>query len=384
MRDLAGRARGVPELRTETAAFAEPPALEIVGTCAAFRAVLRAVAVVAPTDTTVLIHGETGTGKELIARALHAQAQRRLRPLVNLNCAAIPPALIESELFGHVKGAFTGAVDRREGRFELADGGTLFLDEVSGLSLEAQAKLLRALQEREFELVGSSRTLKVDVRVIAASNQDLSAEMRAGRFRADLFYRLNVFPIELPPLRERREDILLLAEHFMQRMARKLGKPLERIAPATATALRAYSWPGNVRDLENTIERAALLATGSTLTVDWELGSPDFSHIVRAHAAAINDAGGGKTAAPGAWEREAAEEQTLFGVERRHIAAMLRKTQGVIEGPKGAARMLGLKPSTLRHRIKKLGITRPSGCVARDRRAERYPVPVNLEGDSAL
>src|SRR5215470_4527875 len=247
---------------------------EIIGTSAALKAALRKVALVAQADSTVLIHGETGTGKELIARALHEQSPRRDRPMVKLNCSAISAGLVESELFGHVKGAFTGATDKRMGRFELADGGTLFLDEVSELPLETQAKLLRVLQEREFEPVGSSKTLKVDVRVIAATNRDLLADVSSGRFRSDLYYRLNVFPIALPALRERAEDISVLANHFMQRMARKLGKPIKRIAPSTLAQLNRYSWPGNIRDLQNTIERAAVLATGSELVVDWVLGPP--------------------------------------------------------------------------------------------------------------
>ena len=231
---------------------------EIIGSAPALQAALRKVAAVAATDSTVLIHGETGTGKELIARALHAQSKRRDKPMIKLNCSAISAGLVESELFGHLKGAFTGATDKRMGRFELADGGTLFLDEVSELPLETQAKLLRVLQEQEFEPVGSSRSVKVDVRVIAATNRDLPADVRSGRFRSDLFYRLNVFPIEVPALRERAEDISLLANHFIQRMTRKLGKPLERIAPATLTQLNRYSWPGNIRDLQNTIERAEI------------------------------------------------------------------------------------------------------------------------------
>jgi formate hydrogenlyase transcriptional activator len=385
MRDLPGRQHGVKVLQTAAAAIGDACAHEIVGKSAVFCAVLDTVGVVAPTDTTVLIHGETGTGKELIASAVHTQGLRRLRPLIKVNCAAISPALVESELFGHVKGAFTGAVDRREGRFELADGGTLFLDEVSALSLEAQAKLLRVLQEREFELVGSSRTVRVDVRVIAATNRDLSAEVRAGRFRPDLFYRLNVFPIELPPLRERREDILPLAEHFMHRMAQKLGKPLERIAPATAAALHAHSWPGNVRDLKNTIERAAVLASGATVIVSWELTGAECAHQVRACACAADRAGTASLVPPGFMERQTPEDHTLLAVERRHIAAVLIRTRGVIEGAEGAARALGLKPSTLRHRIKKLGIPRASSPAPRPvaGRAQRHPALNRLGGGAA-
>jgi formate hydrogenlyase transcriptional activator len=325
---------------------------EIIGSSPALLAALRKVAIVAPTDVTVLISGETGTGKELIARAVHAQSLRRERALISLNCNAIAPGLIESELFGHVKGAFTGAAEHRGGRFQAADGGTLFLDEVSGLSLEAQSKLLRVLQEHEFEAVGSSKTVTVDVRVIAATNRELPPEVQAGRFRADLFYRLNVFPIDVPPLRERRADIPVLTEYFMQRMARKLGKPLERIAPATLAALNAHFWPGNVRDLQNTIERAAVLASGTTLVVDWDLGT-GHSRSEGAEAAAT---------AHGAAPPDSHTVETLEALERNHIIAMLKRTGGVIEGPNGAACLLGMKPSTVRHRLKKLAITRDLVC----------------------
>ena len=322
---------------------------EIIGSAPALQEALRKVAAVAATDSTVLIHGETGTGKELIARALHAQSKRRDKPMIKLNCSAISAGLVESELFGHLKGAFTGATDKRMGRFELADGGTLFLDEVSELPLETQAKLLRVLQEQEFEPVGSSRSVKVDVRVIAATNRDLPADVRSGRFRSDLFYRLNVFPIEVPALRERAEDISLLANHFMQRMTRKLGKPLERIAPATLTQLNRYSWPGNIRDLQNTIERAAVLATGSELIVDWDLGPP----AVSAAASSVTAAGEAEQPPPRSAD---AEHQSLEAIEREHIIATLRKTRGVVEGPHGAAQLLEMNPSTVRFRMKKLSI----------------------------
>jgi DNA-binding NtrC family response regulator len=324
---------------------------EIIGSAPALQEALRKVAAVAATDSTVLIHGETGTGKELIARALHAQSKRHDKPMIKLNCSAISAGLVESELFGHVKGAFTGATDKRMGRFELADGGTLFLDEVSELPLDTQAKLLRVLQEQEFEPVGSSRSVKVDVRVIAATNRDLLADVGSGRFRSDLFYRLNVFPIEVPALRERAEDISLLANHFMQRMARKLGKPLERIAPATLTQLNRYSWPGNIRDLQNAIERAAVLATGSELVVDWDLGPP----AVPA-AAAIAGQTSAREAQPPAQRSSDAEHQSLEAIEREHIIATLRKTRGVVEGPRGAAQLLDMNPSTVRFRMKKLSI----------------------------
>jgi DNA-binding NtrC family response regulator len=323
---------------------------EIIGSAPALQEALRKVAAVAATDSTVLIHGETGTGKELIARALHAQSKRRDKPMIKLNCSAISAGLVESELFGHVKGAFTGATDKRMGRFELADGGTLFLDEVSELPLDTQAKLLRVLQEQEFEPVGSSRSVKVDVRVIGATNRDLLADVGSGRFRSDLFYRLNVFPIEVPALRERAEDISLLANHFMQRMARKLGKPLERIAPGTLAQLNRYSWPGNIRDLQNTIERAAVLATGSELVVDWDLGPPA---VPAAGAAGQTST---REAQPAPQRPAGGEHQSLEAIEREHIIATLRKTRGVVEGPHGAAHLLDMNPSTVRFRMKKLSI----------------------------
>jgi formate hydrogenlyase transcriptional activator len=323
----------------------------IIGTSPTLAAALKKVALVAPTDSTVLIHGETGTGKELIARSLHEQSPRRERPIVKLNCSAISAGLVESELFGHVRGAFTGASERRIGRFELADGGTLFLDEVSELPLDTQAKLLRVLQEREFEPVGSSKPMRVDVRLIAATNRDLAVCARDGRFRADLYYRLNVFPIDLPPLRARREDIGLLAEHFMQRMGRKLGKPLRRIASDTLARLTAHDWPGNIRDLQNTIERAAVLASSDVLSVDWELGPPP-------RAAGADLASGSYFTTPAAPVAASSELLPLESMERSHIIAILRRTRGVVDGPKGAARLLALKPSTTRFRMKKLGITK--------------------------
>jgi formate hydrogenlyase transcriptional activator len=334
---------------------------EIIGSSPALQAALRKVALVANTDSTVLIHGETGTGKELIARALHEQSARRDRPMVKLNCSAISAGLVESELFGHVKGAFTGASDRRVGRFELADGGTLFLDEVSELPLETQAKLLRVLQEREFEPVGSSKTIKVDVRVIAATNRDLAADAESKRFRSDLYYRLNVFPIDLPPLRERPDDVETLALHFMQRMGRKLGKRLTRIAPESLAKLRAHSWPGNIRDLQNTIERASVLALSDTLVVDWELGPVVRAIATTAHAAAHEGGNGASLpqSVPVAASPSPAGVQTLEQIERAHFISVLRKTHGVIEGPTGAARLLNLKPSTARFRMKKLGIGKP-------------------------
>ena len=327
---------------------------DIVGSGSGLSEVMRKVEQVARGDTTVLIHGETGTGKELIARAIHDRSPRRERPLVKLNCSAISAGLVESELFGHVKGAFTGATDRRVGRFELADGGTMFLDEVSELPLETQTKLLRVLQEQEFEPVGSSRTMKVDVRMIAATNRDLRADVVSGRFRADLYYRLNVFPIDVPPLRARREDIPILAQHFLARAARKLGKRIAGIAPDSMDKLIRHFWPGNVRDLQNAIERAVVLASGEDLVIDWDLGP----QMQDTHAAASIEARDvSPTTAEGATD-SASRGTSLEEIERQHIISVLKKTRGVIEGPHGAARLLDLKPSTARFRIKKLGISR--------------------------
>jgi DNA-binding NtrC family response regulator len=319
----------------------------IIGSSAALKAVLRKVDIVATSDATVLIYGETGTGKELIARAIHDASRRSACTMVKLNCAAISAGLVESELFGHVKGAFTGAVDKRTGRFELADGGTLFLDEIGELPLDTQAKLLRVLQEQEFEPVGSSKPRKVDVRVIAATNRDLEREVSAGRFRADLYYRLNVFPLELPPLRDRRDDIPMLAEFFVAGMARKHGRRITKIAPQTLQALTDHTWPGNIRDLQNAIERAVILCEGSTLTLDRPL--------VASPRAATNGATGATDAAV---EPARDESLTLDDAERRHIVAVLKQTRGIIEGPRGAAALLNLKPSTARFRMKKLGITK--------------------------
>src|SRR5438034_5391275 len=332
---------------------------EIVGSSARLRALLRQVEQVAPTDSTVLITGETGTGKELIARAIHSRSPRRERPLVKVNCSAISAGLVESELFGHVKGAFTGAIDRRVGRFELADGGTIFLDEIGELPLETQVKLLRVLQEQEFEPVGSSRTLRVDVRVIAATNRDLQEAVRTGRFRPDLFYRLNVFPIAIPPLRERRADIPQLVMCFLSRFSRSLGKQISAVAPQTMQHLCAYEWPGNVRELQNVIERAVVLCEGPVLEIDPDLvplsaatsrASEPVARSGSAEAAPPNEPAGVRAAAPD-------DIAPLEEMERRHIVAVLESTAGVIHGPKGAARILKLHPNTLRSRMEKLGIT---------------------------
>jgi formate hydrogenlyase transcriptional activator len=324
---------------------------EIVGNSPALISVLRSVDQVAATDSTVLILGETGTGKELIARAIHDRSTRKERTLVKVNCSAISAGLVESELFGHMKGAFTGALERRTGRFELADGGTIFLDEVGELPLETQVKLLRILQEREFEPVGSSHSIKVDVRVIAATNRDLKEAMQEGRFRSDLFYRLNVFPVQVPPLRDRRSDIHLLVKFFLGRFSKKFGKKVDGVSQPTMDRLVRYSWPGNIRELENVIERAFVLSQGPVLELEYELESEPASRvnpgITETFAAEVQPVDGSPSRLP-----------TLEEVERSHILAALKLTSGVIEGPKGAAKILNLNPNTLRNRMEKFGIKR--------------------------
>ena len=308
---------------------------EIVGRSGALRSLLRQVETVAPTDSTVLIYGETGTGKELIARALHNLSARHACPFVKLNCAAIPTGLLESELFGHERGAFTSAIAQRIGRFELANRGTIFLDEIGEIPLELQPKLLRVLQEREFERLGSSRTLTTDARLIAATNRDLGACVQEQKFRSDLFYRLNVFPVRVPALRERREDIPLLVQHFVQRFAKRMNRNIESVPKQGMDALINYSWPGNVRELENVIERAVILSPGPELRVP-------VGELSRLAPAADG------------WKPETLEE-----AERVHILATLKKTRWVLAGPNGAAIRLGLNRSTLQFRMKKLGIVRP-------------------------
>jgi formate hydrogenlyase transcriptional activator len=307
---------------------------EIIGQGPAMMKVLHNVEQVAATDANVLILGETGTGKELIARAVHDLSQRKGRALVKVNCAALPANLIESELFGHEKGAFTGAVLRRVGRFELADGGTIFLDEIGDLPLELQAKLLRILQEGELERLGNPHTIKVDVRVLAATNLDLAEAVATGAFREDLYYRLNVFPIPLPPLRQRREDIAPLVHHFVAKYAKKLGKPAPSVPARTMERLRGYAWPGNIRELENVIERALILSPGQTLLIDDTLDT--------------------RAAAP-----LKSTCLTFQEAERNHVCAVLEETAWQIEGPGGAAQRLEINPSTLRSRMRKLGIERP-------------------------
>jgi len=311
----------------------------------------------------VLVTGETGTGKELVARAIHSSSTRRDRPLVKVNCAAISAGLVESELFGHVKGAFTGALERRVGRFELADGGTIFLDEIGELPPETQVKLLRVLQEQEFEPVGSNRSVRVNVRVIAATNRDLPEAIRAGRFRADLFYRLNVLPIEVPPLRSRRADIPQLVTFFLAGFVKKFGKRISAIAPETMARLTAYAWPGNIRELQNIVERAVVLCEGPVLELDQDLAPISRTERPGAMAAvpdeAQEDLGPVRTGATAPPEAGSAELPTLEEAERRHIVAALERTGGVIHGPRGAARILDLHPNTLRSRMERLGIKTP-------------------------
>jgi formate hydrogenlyase transcriptional activator len=317
-------------------ACSEPGFEGIVGQCNALRSVLREIKTVAPTDSTVLIYGETGTGKELIARAIHELSPRRTNPFVKLNCAAIPTGLLESELFGHEKGAFTGAIAQRAGRFEVANRGTAFLDEIGEIALELQPKLLRVLQEREFERLGSTRTLYTDARLIAATNCDLAAMVGEQRFRSDLFYRLNVFPVRVPALRERREDIPHLVWHFVRQFAERMKRSYESVSPETMRALCEYDWPGNIRELQNLIERAVILSPGPVLRVPVR----DLHHrtITVAHGR---------------------QHQTLEEAERAHILRTLKETKWVLGGPHGAAARLGINRSTLQFRMKKLGIVRP-------------------------
>ncbi len=340
---------------------------EIVGESDALRRVLKNVETVAPTDSTVLICGETGTGKELIARALHELSPRKERIFMTLNCAAIPMGLLESELFGHEKGAFTGAISQKIGRFELANRGTLFLDEVGDIPPELQPKLLRVLQEREFERLGSTKTIHVDVRLVAATHRDLAGMVADGRFRSDLYYRLNVFPLALPPLRERGDDIPRLVRHFTQRFARRIGRRIESIPSAVMGALVRYSWPGNVRELENVIERAVILSPGATLQVPLgDLQVAEQRLGVEGHRVdSSSQRPVGSTQQPSAVGSAATDpkpstfERTLVDAERDHIRDVLRETNWVLGGPKGAAARLGMKRSTLYSKMKKLGLSRP-------------------------
>jgi formate hydrogenlyase transcriptional activator len=307
---------------------------ELIGSSLGMRRALNAVRMVAPTDSAVLIQGETGTGKELIARAVHDQSARRHEPFVTLNCAAIPSGLLESELFGHERGAYTGALNSAVGRFQLAHQGTLFLDEIGDMPLELQPKLLRVLQEQEFERLGSTRTIRVDVRIVAATNRDLSKMVEERRFRADLFYRLHVFPIALPPLRERLDDIPHLVRHFVHKFADRMNKQIDVIPDHVMEALQQHSWPGNIRELQNFVERAVILSSGPVLSAP--LGD-------------LRVPGGAQTQTPAA-------ARTLADAERSHILEVLRKVDWVVGGRRGAAVLLGLPRTTLLHRMHKLGI----------------------------
>lgn len=307
---------------------------EIIGQSPTMTTVLENVRRVAATDATVLISGETGTGKELIARAVHSNSGRKAKPLIKINCAALPAGLVESELFGHEKCAFTGAIARRVGRFELADGGTIFLDEIGELPADAQAKLLRVLQEREFDRIGGSKPIRVDVRILAATNRDLLKAVREKTFREDLYYRLSVFPVQLPPLRDRQEDIPPLVLYLVNKFAKRTCKRIDGVDKETMGLLLSHTWPGNVRELENVIERAVILANGNTLHIDPVILAPGSSLVF------------------------ALPESTMHGVERDHILNVLKQTRGVIGGPRGAAAILDLHPNTLRSRMKKLGIGR--------------------------
>ena len=322
---------------------------EIVGNSPALLKALHAVEQVAPTDSTVLIYGETGTGKELVARAIHNRSSRNGRALVSVNCSAISAGLVESELFGHMKGAFTGALERRIGRFELANGGTIFLDEIGELCLETQVKLLRVLQEHEFEPVGSSHPLRVDVRVIAATNRNLHEAVQAGRFRSDLFYRLNVFPIELPPLRERRADIPQLVAFCLSQFSKRLGKKIDGVSRESMENLVNYPWPGNIRELQNVIERAIIVSAEPTLRLD-----RDLMPVASAKGVEAPKADSPEDRQPDL--KSPKPLLTLEEVERNHIFAALQHAGGVVDGPKGAAKILNLHPNTLRHRMDKLGI----------------------------
>jgi formate hydrogenlyase transcriptional activator len=330
---LAHENRYLDEAIREEAGFSG-----IVGESRALKGVLPLIAQVAPTDSTVLLVGETGTGKELFARAIHDASRRAAHPMIKVNCGGFAPGLVDSELFGHERGAFTGATQRRMGRFELANRGTLFLDEVAEVPSETQVKLLRVLQEREFERVGGERTITVDVRLIAATHRDLELEVSRERFRADLYYRLNVLPIRIPPLRERPEDIEPLAGHFVAQFGRRMGKKFRGLSQESLPRLQRYDWPGNIRELQNVIERACVLAKGQVVEV------PDPALGVR--------------------HRRAWQPATLEEAEQAHIGRTLERTGWRIEGTGGAAELLGLRPSTLRSRIKKLGIRRPVGVPA--------------------
>jgi formate hydrogenlyase transcriptional activator len=316
----------------------------IVGNSLALRRVLGMVRIVAPTGATVLINGETGTGKELIAEAIHKCSDRSNDPFVKLNCAAIPTPLLESELFGHEKGAFTGAITQRMGRFELAHRGTIFLDEIGEIPLELQPKLLRVLQEREFERLGSTRTLRTDARLIVATNRDLKAMVEEQKFRSDLYYRLNVFPIRVPALRERKEDIPLLVRHFVQKFSRRNNRVIDTIPPQTMEALGRYHWPGNIRELQNVIERAVIISRGPVLNVCVTELNPDISAKTSPVHASVSSV------------HHQSLQNALDETERTQILRALEEANGVVSGPNGAAARLGIKRTTLHLRMQKLGI----------------------------
>jgi formate hydrogenlyase transcriptional activator len=333
LQKLRGESGEENEAYAEDEQGSDPIFENIVGRSLALQRVLRQVEVVAPTDSGVLIQGETGTGKELVAQAIHNRSARRDRPFIKVNCAAIPSGLLESELFGHEKGAFTGAIMRKPGRFELADKGTLFLDEVGDIPLDLQAKLLRVLQEHEFERLGSTRTQQVDVRVIAATHRDLKQMVEEGTFRSDLYYRLHVFPLVVPPLRDRREDIALIVRHFVNKYAQRMNRRIETIPARTMEAFANYPWPGNVRELQNFVERAVILSPGTSLHAPLEELKQETT--------------------PGS----SANLSTLEEMEREHVLRALRESNWVTGGPNGAAVRLGMKRTTLAYRIRKLGIT---------------------------
>jgi transcriptional regulator with GAF, ATPase, and Fis domain len=318
---------------------------DLVGQSAALGQVVSQIDLVAPTDASVLILGETGTGKELVAHEIHCRSQRRDKPMVGVNCASVPKDLYESEFFGHAKGAFTGAIKDRAGRFETAEGGTLFLDEIAEVPLELQSKLLRVLQEKRYERVGEDRTRRADVRIIAATNRDLKKEMEAGRFREDLYYRLNVFPIQIAPLRERKEDIPLLAQHLAHRSVKELRCPKARLTRAGIVHLQSYDWPGNVRELQNVIERAVILARGGVLEFDLAVGRAPLAARPRRH---------GDAQSP-----EFLTEAEMRERERENLMAVLEKTGWKVRGPDGAAELLGVKATTLQSRMRAMGIQRP-------------------------
>jgi formate hydrogenlyase transcriptional activator len=327
--------------------------IDLIGSSPKFHEILNEIDMVAPVDSAVLIQGETGTGKEVIARAIHEASPRRKNRFVALNCAAIPSTLLESELFGYEKGAFTGAATQTIGRFQAADHGTLFLDEIGDLPLELQPKLLRALQEKQIERLGGGHTLRVDVRIVAATNQDLGQMVQERKFRADLFYRLNVFPITLPPLRERRSDIPVLAEHFVEKFARQQGKAIDTIPDEVMTALVHHDWPGNIRELQNVIERSVVMTTGPVLSPQTP-GPLTWSEALPVREEAL--------AGP-------VSIKTLADAEREHITATLRETKWVVSGPRGAAARLGLPRTTLLAKMERLGIS----CATSRGRSGRSP-----------